>query len=423
MTPRERVRVTLAGGVPDRLPNGLGAAMNAGMHLLAYERLTRLLGLGGRVPRMLSFESNAVFEMPVLREIEADMVSIGGKLSPAALYGPEHEREWKTVHFWERQIAIPSSWNVSTDSVGATWIDGLRWDAIEYNVPTTGPGCRLKCPAGGHYFDAYPLDGYQPPERFDPADYYPPRELPQELLRRLEDSARWLYENTPYALVCDEMVNDLQVAPGGAETWWMRLLTEPQAVDEYLGRAREAAISQLTGLEQAVGRYVEMVMIAHDFGDLRGVQVGPSVWRERYKPHYARWFAEWKRITRMKICLHSCGSIVDILPDLVEIGLDVLNPVQVSARGMAPAALKSAFGSLVFYGGSYDPVELPASSPDHVVYERVKRNIMELGRGGGYIFAGVHNIQDLPEGHLRALLAAYRDAREQAVLTTAAGTR
>jgi uroporphyrinogen decarboxylase len=416
MTSRERVRTVLAGGVPDRLPSGLGAAMNAGMHVHAYEKLKSLLGLATLPTRLLSFEANAVFDLEVLRAIDADMVSLGGKFSPSQLYLPGSDGQWALAEIWGRPILVPASWSVSRDEEGSTWIDGLRWDATESNLPAEALGCRLLCPPGGSYFDVVPLSSDAPPERFDPADYRPARDLPEELLRRLEDSARWLFQNTPYALVCDETITDLQVAPGGAERWWLRLLEEPAAVHEYLERAREASISQLVGLEQAIGNYTDMLMIAHDFGDLRGVQIGPALWREIYKPHYARWFAEWKAVSGMKICLHSCGSIVDIIPDLVEIGLDVLNPVQVSARGMDPAELKRRFGRrLVFYGGSWDAVGMQGIEGDDEVYERVKRNILDLGAGGGYIFAGVHNIQDLPESRLSAVLRAFRDAREEAV--------
>jgi uroporphyrinogen decarboxylase len=115
----------------------------------------------------------------------------------------------------------------------------------------------------------------------------------------------------------------------------------------------------------------------------------------------------------MKSSMHSCGSIVDILPDLIECGLDIINPVQVSARGMNPEILKKEFGDkIIFYGGSFDAVSLPVSTSPESVYEQVKRNIEILSRGGGYIFSGVHNIQgNVPGSHLKAILEAFRDVR------------
>jgi uroporphyrinogen decarboxylase len=279
--------------------------------------------------------------------------------------------------------------------------------------------CRLKCPQGTYYFDAVApgdaLHGSPDDVNFTPDRYRPPTDYPDEWLRSLEESARWLYENTEYSVVCDEMINDLQVAPGGLDRWWMRLVTEPSVAHEFLGKACEAGLRQLRLVEQAVGSYADMNMIAHDFGDLRGVSIGPELWREIYKPHYRRLFEGWRRITKMKIGMHSCGSIVDILEDLVECGLQVINPVQLSARGMDPRELKRRFGTrLVFYGGSYDAVAIPPETPPDEVYRTVQENIRTLGRGGGYLFAGVHNIQwNGPDSHLRAILAAFRDCRDE----------
>ena len=142
------------------------------------------------------------------------------------------------------------------------------------------------------------------------------------------------------------------------------------------------------------------------------------MWRRIYKPHYKRLFTEWHKITGMKVNLHTCGSMIDILDDLIECGVDIYNPVQISANGMDPSILKRRFGDrLTFYGGVFDAVKLPTSSPADEVYEAVKENIRSLSRGGGYIFAGVHNLPgDIPESHLRAMLEAYRDCKRDTEL-------
>jgi uroporphyrinogen decarboxylase len=222
-----------------------------------------------------------------------------------------------------------------------------------------------------------------------------------------------LYETTDYCIACGEVIQDLQEKHGGRPAWWMRLASEPQVCHEFLEKATEAAIAQLRQLEQAIGRYCEILTIGDDIGDQRGVTIGPDLWREIYKPHYARLFTEWHKITKMKVSLHSCGAIADVLPDLVECGVDIYNPVQISANRMDPETLKGRFGKdLIFYGGSYDSVCLPPDTPAEAVHEAVGKNIRILSRGGGYIFAGVHNLPaDTPKSHLRAILAAYRDCR------------
>ena len=403
----------LAGGVPDRIPNGLGATINTGMHLLAYEKLKSLLGVDAGPTRIMSFEMNALFDLEAIEALEGDMIILGLKINPARFYLPGSESDWKPVRLWDREFLLPVQWDVQRDPDGTTWIDGFRWDAVDWNVPLDRPGCRLKCPPGGFYFDPVPLPGQVPLSDPTPDQYHPPYGYSDEWLRQLEESARWLFQNTEYSIVCGEMINDFQLAPGGLDSWWMRLVMEPQAVHEFLAKACEAAVSQLRLLDQAVGSYADMLMIAQDFGDLRGVQIGPELWREIYKPHFRRLFEEWHRITDMKASMHSCGSIVDILPDLAECGLEVINPVQVSARGMEPERLKQMVGDrLIFYGGSYDAVAVPVDTPAEAVYEQVRKNIQALSRDGGYLFAGVHNLQgNLPPEHLEALLRAYRDCR------------
>jgi uroporphyrinogen decarboxylase len=113
--------------------------------------------------------------------------------------------------------------------------------------------------------------------------------------------------------------------------------------------------------------------------------------------------------------MHSCGSIADILEDLVECGLDVINPVQHSAHGMDLELLKKRLGRrLIFYGGSYDAVVMSQKMTEEEVFETVKKNIITLSRSGGYLFAAVHNIQwDIPDHHLRAILSAFRDCRDE----------
>jgi uroporphyrinogen decarboxylase len=416
MTPRERVRAVLRGERPDRVPNGLGATLNTGMHLLAYERFRNLLAVGGPPPRMMSFEANALFDLPVMAAIGADMVSLGLKITPARFWAPGNAVDWKPAALWGREYLIPASWDVTVDGDGVTWIDGYDWDALGYNVQLQRPNCRLMCPQGGRYFDPVLLPGVSPDLNPTLEKYEPPHGFRQGWLEGLEQSARWLHENTDLSIVCDEMINDFQLTPGGLDGWWMKMATDPQTVHGFLEKACQSAVSQLRRVDQAVGKYADLLMIAQDFGDLRGVTIGPELWRQIFKPHFRDLFSEWHRISRMKIGMHSCGAIGEILGDLIECGLDVINPVQVSARGMEPESLVRRFGGrVVFYGGSYDAVMNDPSAPPEVVRKRVGENIRTLAASGRYIFCGVHNIQwNVPDSHLTAVLDAFRERREDA---------
>lgn len=400
MTPRERIGSFLAGECVDRIPNGLGGCETAGLHNVAYHRLKRVLEVEDPSNRVCTFMNNAVFEPSVLDAVEGDIILLGSRMCPSRFWGPDAASEWKPLHIWDIDLQVANDWTFRRDADGTWW-----WG-------------KFMCPPGALYFD--PPAGQQVGATFSdmegpsPDDYHPRHDLPDALLERLSQDAKWLYDNTDYAIACGEMIYDLQLRPGGTQSWWMRLVSEPEACHDFLDKAVDAALSQLRQLNDAIGDYCQILGIADDMGDTRGITIGPDLWRQIYKPHYKRLFTEWHKMTEMKVNLHTCGSMVDILDDLIECGVDIYNPVQISANHMDPAALKERFGEqLTFFGGAFDAVRLPTNAEPDAVYETVKENIRTLSRNGGYIFAGVHNLPgDLPEAHLSAMLQAYRDCRD-----------
>jgi uroporphyrinogen decarboxylase len=403
MTSRERVEKLLNGEPVDRIPNGLGGCETTGMHNVLYHKLKKVLGVDDPKNRVCTFMNNAIFEPAVLDAIGGDVILLGSQMCPSRFWGPQAEREWKPVKIWDIDLQVADNWDFRQDPDGTWWWGkGTAEWSIE-NLTT--------CPAGGYYFD--PPGGFSsaPAEDPLPSDYNPPHEIPEERLKRLEEDAKWLYDNTEYAIACGENILDLQARHGGIESWWMRMAAEPEVCHEFLEKNVDATLAQLKQLDQAVGKYCVSLLIADDIGDTRGVTIGPEMWRQIYKPHYARLFSEWHKITTMKVSLHCCGSIPEILEDLIECGVDMYNPVQISANGMDPARLKElAGGRLVFYGGVYDAVLYKPEMPEEDVYEAVKRNIEIFSAGGGYMFAGVHNLPpEMPEGHIRAFLRAYHD--------------
>ncbi len=403
MTPRERMRDFLSGKSVDRIPNGLGGCETAGLHNLAYHRLKEAVDVQDPGNRICTFMTNAVFEPPVLEAVEGDVILLASRMCPSRLWGPRAPEEWKPLRIWGVDLQVPRKWDFGEDPDGTWWIQD-RW-------------AKRLCPPGSLYFDAPPgqaiTASFDNIENPSPDDFNPRHDMSEKWLRRLEEDARWLYENTDYCIACGEMISDLQLRPGGTQSWWMRMVTEPEACHEFLGKAVDAALAQLEQLDQAIGKYCMILGIADDMGDSRGVTIGPDLWRTIYKPHYQRLFTEWRRITGMKVNLHCCGSVSDILDDLIECGVEIYNPVQTSGRDMSPSSLKARFGDrLIFYGGVFDSVSLRADTEPEVVYETVKANIRTFSSAGGYIFAGVHNLPgDTPASHIVAALEAYRDCR------------
>ena len=156
-----------------------------------------------------------------------------------------------------------------------------------------------------------------------------------------------------------------------------------------------------------VGEYVDLVQLNEDLGTQRGPMMAPATFRRIYKPRMRRLVEHIHKKTKARIYLHSCGSIYRFIPDIIEIGIEVLNPVQVNAVEMDSARLKRDFGKdLTFWGGGCDPVVLQNGSPKDVA-EEVKRRIHDLAPGGGFVFGSVHNIQaKVPVENIVALFDA-----------------
>ncbi|NLY02958.1 MAG: hypothetical protein GXY83_43455 [Rhodopirellula sp.] len=186
------------------------------------------------------------------------------------------------------------------------------------------------------------------------------------------------------------------------ETVAMHLLAK---IAELKGRFWEAALGDL-------GDAVDVVVEADDYGTQQSMLVSPAMYRRLLKPLQAELFAIIrKRLPDGFIFFHSCGNVRSLIPDFIEIGVDILNPVHITATGMEPTALKRDFGrDLCFWGGGVDTQGvLPNGTPEQV-REDVKRNVAALAPGGGYVFNTVHNIQaDVPPENIMAMWEAFRE--------------
>jgi uroporphyrinogen-III decarboxylase len=166
-------------------------------------------------------------------------------------------------------------------------------------------------------------------------------------------------------------------------------------VKEFFDMQTEVELKNLELYRQAVGNRLAAIAISGtDFGAQCGPFISPAAYREFYKP-YHKIFNDWvHKNTNWKVFFHTCGSIIDLLDDLVEAGVDIINPVQFTASGMDLETLKGKYADkLVFWGGGVDPQKtLPFGTPEEVAAE-TKRNVNILSKGGGFVCAPVHNIQ------------------------------
>jgi uroporphyrinogen decarboxylase len=178
----------------------------------------------------------------------------------------------------------------------------------------------------------------------------------------------------------------------GLEQGLMDLASQPELSEALAERVTEWYVKCWEWALTQVGEFVDVVQMEGDLGQQDGPLFSPRLFRQIYKPRLRRVVETIKRHTRAKVLLHACGSVYWAIPDLIEAGIDVLNPVQVNAADMDPGRLKREFGGdLSFWGGGCDTILLQQGSPAAVERE-VERRIADLAPGGGYVFGSIHNI-------------------------------
>jgi uroporphyrinogen decarboxylase len=197
----------------------------------------------------------------------------------------------------------------------------------------------------------------------------------------------------------------------GLENLFIDMMAQPAVLEVLIDRTLKFWMDWFRLFLDEAGDAVDVIMIGDDLTGQGGPLFPPKVYRAIVKPRQKTLVQYIKSRTRAKIWYHSCGSVLEYLPDLVDNGIDVLNPVQLSAKGMDPARLKAEWGSrLAFWGGGIDSQHvLPRATPKEV-REHVRRNLAAFKPGGGYVFNSVHNIQaDVPPENVVALYeAAYK---------------
>ncbi len=197
----------------------------------------------------------------------------------------------------------------------------------------------------------------------------------------------------------------------GLERWLLDLAADPEFAHALMRKLTDLMIGGLIPYLAEVGPYIDLITFSDDLGSQRAPLISPKMYRRMVKPYQAELLAAIKAHSRARIFFHSCGDVYPLIGDFVEIGVDVLNPVQVSAGAMADTArLKREFGRrITFCGGIDTQWALPHGSPEDVRAE-VRRRIADLAPGGGYILAAVHCIQpDVPPENV---LAMFDEARE-----------
>ncbi|MFB0545938.1 MAG: uroporphyrinogen decarboxylase family protein [Anaerolineae bacterium] len=370
MTPRERVRAALNHQEPDRVPLDIGGGSSTSIVVVGYEKLKQHLGVSGETKIL-----NKIFR--VARLDESVMQRLGSDCRPLGIRPPLH---WKPP---------PSEPGTFTDMWGITWRQAKYGDGCHYWELARSPLAEASIED---------LESYPWPDPLDPG-----------FTAGLAEDAKALYKDTDYAIMADggfKSFWELGYLLRGLEQLLMDLVISPEFVSALMSKLLEINIAATGRFLDIAGPYIQVFRTADDLATQRGPLMSPKSYRALIKPVYKKYYDFIKSKTDAKIFYHSCGNAVDFIDDLVEIGMDIINPVQVSAMGNT-AVLKARFGEKVVFWGAIDTQHvLPHGSVEDVEAE-VRRRIRDLGPGGGFVVGPVHNIQpDVPPQNIVAMAEA-----------------
>lgn len=413
----ERIQAALAHREPDRVPVDFGSTAVTGMHVAAVHRL-RLALTGDR-----SWRVKIVDPYQMLGEIDEELrgllgIDAVGLMPRKTMFGFEN-RGWKPFTLFDgTPVLVAEDFNTTQDANG----DILIYPEGDLSAPPSG-----RMPKGFFFFDALIR---QPPideDRLDPADNL------EEFGLLGEEDLAW-YRRRAAELDASAPVGVMLTMPGTAfgdialvpapwmkypkgirdiEEWYVSTAIRKDYVLSVFEKQCEVGLRNLETLIGILGDRVQAVnLTGTDFGTQRGLFISPVAYRELFKPFHKRVNDLVHSRSKWKTFIHSCGAVSELIPDFIEAGFDILNPVQCSAEGMDARRLKREFGRrITFWGGGANTQQtLQFGTPDEV-YRECRERIEVLGAAGGFVFNAVHNVQALtPTDNLLEMFRAVTDS-------------
>jgi len=407
MNHRQRVLTALCHQEPDRVPMDLGGTMDSTIMAVPYHALRRHLGLGAGTTRVADvYQHTALVEEDVRQALGVDVVFVS-----------DEPNEWRSGTLPDGSLA----------EFPAQFLPQLQDDGSQVTFDAAGNAV-LRMPRGGHYFDPVysPLAGATSVRDIEKhvaaiESYDRPSHLDKSY-KELAKKARALREETDYLLVGFFGGHIFQASQSlrGWETFLVDLLLNQKFAEALMDQLAEANMRRFARFAETVGPYVDVVQFEDDLGMQDRPILRPDLYRRVVKPYHEKLFRFAKSRCDAYLLLHTDGAVAPFIPDFIEMGVDMLNPVQVSAAGMDTKVLKREFGrDITFWGGGCDSQRvLPFGTPDEVADE-VRRRIDDLAPGGGFVFSPIHNVQTgvPPEN----VVAMFGTAREYGVYRGSAG--
>lgn len=419
MTSRERVIKTINHQKPDRVPVDFGATGQTGISAFLIENLRKAFGLTEQPVKIQeSFQMLGYIDDDLRKKLGSDVIGL-----------------WSNYDLFGNKIEGEKPFKISGDKSFIIW-KSFTSKKINNNIYVYPAGnekarpCAVM-PEGGYFFD-----GIFRSEDFDEDNLTPIEDyknafsvLDDNSARLFEEQSKRLYEETEYAIVGNlggGGLGDVALLPGLTEAdpkgirkiedWYMAHILYPDYIGAVFEMQTEVMLKNLEIYKQAVGNNIQIIWISGtDFGTQNGEIISPEIFRLLYKPYYKK-INDWvHNNTAWKTFYHCCGSIVNLLDDFADMGVDILNPVQLSAKGMDARMLKEKYGDkFVFWGGGVDTQKTLSFRTPSEVYDEVKNRLEILSQNGGYVFSAIHNIvANTPVENIMAMISAVKDFNDE----------
>lgn len=356
-THRERVRTALNFKEPDRVPISFGSCMEDSIVEEAYEKLKEKLKITNENKYFHKRGKLVSPDEEILEQFNVD--TRGVYLGKADSFV---ETEEIGGEFYKDELGV--LWKKSTK--GGHYINFL------------GPFENIENPT------IKDLENYKMPDPDDPGRY-------RELIKK----AKYLYKNTDYAIVLDTTIGVIHAGEylRGFSKWLEDVYLNPEFIKgltrkylDYWKRTTENCLKK-------IGKYVDIVFFGDDVAMQTNSLISIEKYREIIKPAHREFVETVKKYSTAKVAYHTCGAVYNFIGDFIDIGIDILNPIQVSAVGMDTKKLKKEFGKKICFMGAIDTQHVLPFGSEKEVEEEVKKRINELGEGGGYLLSSVHDIQ------------------------------
>ncbi len=393
MNKRERVVAALNHKEADKIPVDCGSMRSTGIMALAYNELKKYLGIEeGKTKVFDMVQQLAIPEQWYLDRFQIDSIDLSRTFA-------NNESDWIEWNLPDGSKAYRPSW-VDIRKEGDSWIC--------YNEQGVNLG---KMSPGLVYFTQtnYPLMGV---DNADLRDL--PAKMNETIWGHVADPA-WRWGSDPsFGSMLEENLATVQresdyatmFAIGGNFFEWgqylyrtdeflMNMMIEEEHTEKLLDRLLEIHLENTDRVLKAIGKEIDIVMFGDDFGTQNTTMISRDLYKRLIWPRQKKLFQFVHDNSSAKIFLHSCGAISSILGDLIDAGVDIINPVQIGAEGMDPAYLKKEFGKdVVFWGGGVDTQHILSLGTAQEVREATLRNCEIFYKDGGFVFNQVHNIVD-----------------------------